>query len=318
MNNIAYTIADIYKIKVTSNCKLDKERLFKNIDDFRRLTINFEVTDKFSKPNFEIHLEDSNLQKIVVGKKKITFFFKINEIYDSTLLPLLYRYAVEILRQQSAEYKIHSSSVTKDGKSIVLVADHGGGKSTIAYNLCKMGYELISNDASVTKKIGDDIIILRGDTSIRIEENKSIKSTDKMDLKLAEKTWYDKKIIDKNSIKVSTKYNKLNYIIFVKIDDFNEFKFRKYDKCNAVQWFRQKYILYQNLSGTLRGVDLMPLDSNGMILPLVVPKFDSNEMAINRQNYINNLFEICEVYIIEGSLDKILKKINSIVEGVEE
>lgn len=71
--------------------------------------------------------------------------------------------------------------------------------------------------------------------------------------------------------------------------------------------------IFQNISGTIRGTDLIPIGNDGKIIPLNLPSLDNEELAIKRIEFINNLFEECDVYQLRGQLEDMTMIINDIM-----
>ena len=71
--------------------------------------------------------------------------------------------------------------------------------------------------------------------------------------------------------------------------------------------------IIQNIGGTIRGSDLIPIGNNGTILPIEIPSIDTNELCIKRIEFVNQLFEECEVYQLRGQLEDITEFINKTI-----
>ena len=53
---------------------------------------------------------------------------------------------------------LHASAVAKNSSAIVFLAPSGGGKSTIAMNLSKLGYGMIADDSTIISRGTDGIV----------------------------------------------------------------------------------------------------------------------------------------------------------------
>ena len=117
-------------------------------------------------------------------------------------------------------------------------------------------------------------------------------------------------------IKVFGRSTILKYIFFVKLDSLVEkCSILKYEKCdNKDKWFKPRMMILQNISGTLRGADLIPVGNNGDILPLHIPSIDSKELSLYRVNFLNNLFKDCTLYQLRGGLREITEFIKSVLD----
>jgi len=78
-------------------------------------------------------------------------------------------------------------------------------------------------------------------------------------------------------------------------------------------WFKPKMMILQNIAGTLRGVDLIPIGNDGSVLPLVIPTLDNEVLCQYRITFVNELFAKCEVYQLRGQLDAMIEAIDEVL-----
>lgn len=67
---------------------------------------------------------------------------------------------------------IHATTISIDGKGVLIRGATGSGKSTLAVELIGLGAELVADDRTIVKKVGDELIAscpetIRGRIEIR-------------------------------------------------------------------------------------------------------------------------------------------------------
>lgn len=191
----------------------------------------------------------------------------------------------------------------------------------------KYNYSFFANDASVVKFKDNIPFMLRGDQEFKVRlnslkayskkyyEDESTKFDDNKEL------WYNKSKIKPNDIGVnlSTDVNVITHIFFIKLDALvdgcviNHYSSNK----DVDKWFKPKMQVFQNINGTIRGVDLIPYGNDGIILDVIVPSLDTEKLYKKRVKFINNLFSSCDVYQLRGQLDDITKFVNERMKNSE-
>ena len=237
---------------------------------------------------------------------------------------MIFRLLVEVMRQSINEIKVHASAITKGKYSSLFFAPSEGGKTTTAMAMCQKYQCLLkANDAAVVKFINEKPVLLRGDNIFKVRAN----SLKKYSQEIFEKNmntdtdtpWLDKAKIKPEDIGVKTnnETSEIKYVFFIKLDTMIDgCTVKKYDKCNTIEkddWFKPKMQIYQNISGTIKGSDLIPIGNNGKILPINLPSLDNNILSSERISFINNLFDRCEVYQLRGQLDEMTNIIKKII-----
>ena len=319
-----FVIADIFKVQIETNCEKLENYIDEYMEDFRRLTIHFErcenCENKYDMRLVYINSDEYNLE--LMQDETVCLKSPWECINKSTVIPMVFRLIVEILRQKKHEIKMHASAVAKDGIGILFIAPSEGGKTSTAMKMCqKYGYELIANDAAVVSYVDEIPMVLRGDSLFKVRANGMQAYSPKGDDELSKTNtpWYEKKIIetDELGINKADKALKLRYIFFVKLDalvkNSSIIKYSSDDEND--RWFKQRMMVLQNISGTLRGVDLIPTGNDGMVLPLFIPSVDTIKLSMFRNEFINALFSDCEVYQARGQLDEITKFIDDLAFG---
>ncbi len=328
MKEYLFVKSDIYNIRIITNCILLKDYLIKYIDDFNRLTINTEIINKTEDYDMTFIYSDENNYKIKYNKNNNEMILScpFNKIDKSTVIPMMFRIMVEILRQKNNEIKLHSSAVEKDNNVVLLLAPSEGGKTTTALSLCQ-NYNCImrSNDASVIKFINNKPIFLRGDKSFRFRLNsletysKSFYDDTTKNHNKKSLPWYDKLKMSTDDLNILRKEGstQVKYIFFVKLDSLVKgCNVKKYDLNEEERrdfWLKYKLQILSNIGGTIKGNDLIPVGNDGNILPLVIPNFDNSKNIKKRINFINKLFDKCEVYQIRGELESVTEFINNLL-----
>ena len=316
--------ADSFHIKIVTNCDFVNEYIIQNLNEFDRLTINFKLEEECNEIDAILQYNDVKKYNFNYIDNKYIFECPWNEIDNSTIFPMIFRYIVEIMRQHNDEIKVHASSIKKDKYSALFFAPSEGGKTTTAMAMCqKYQCALKSNDATVVKFLDKKLYLLRGDNIFKVRANGLKKYSkeiyEKSILAPSDTPWLDKARIKPEDIgvKIDKNSSEVKYIFFIKLDTLiNGCIVKKYNKGNIKQqddWFKPKMQIYQNISGTIKGSDLIPIGNDGRILPLYLPSMDNEKLALNRIEFINNLFDKCEVYQLRGQLDKMTKIINEII-----
>ena len=93
---------------------------------------------------------------------------------DRDILPMILAGQVlTILLMLQGELVLHASAVERDGRTIALVGNSGGGKSTLAAMLCLNGATLVSDDVLRVTSIDGLHHCYRGGTSLRLRPTSS-------------------------------------------------------------------------------------------------------------------------------------------------
>lgn len=321
-----YIKADVFKLVFMTNCDLAINYIKNNISKFKKVTINFEVIDETDDVSFCIcYLDDNEYFFDLVSKNKLLIKFLWSSNNDISILPIIFRQSVELLRQRCKEIKLHSSAVEINNKIALMLAPSEGGKTTTAMALCqKYNYSFFANDATVVQLQGNKIYALRGDNEIKARMN-SLKAYSKKyyekcnDDLINKELWYSKVTIDPQNININLADStyEVSYVFFVKIDTtIEECSLICYDVDNSYsKWLKPKMLILQNINGTIRGDDLVPYGNDGKLLKLVIPDLDTTQFYLNRIELVNKIFENCKVYQLRGPLDKIAEKMNDIIGG---
>ncbi len=321
-----YIKADTFHIKLITTSDFIKQYIIDNISEFERLTISFELEEKVDKVDTTLQYNNKETYNFMCTENGYVFECPWQEINKSTILPMIFRLLVEVMRQNISEIKVHASAITKGKYSSLFFAPSEGGKTTTAMAMCQK-YQCIlkANDATVVKFINEMPFLLRGDNVFKVRANGLKKYSQEifeknMDIH-SDAPWLDKAKINPEDIGVKTNNDssEIKYIFFIKLDTMIDgCTMKKYDKFNSMKkddWFKPKMQIYQNISGTIKGSDLIPIGNKGNILPIDLPSLDNNKLSLKRINFINNLFDKCEVYQLRGQLEEMTNIINRIISG---
>lgn len=329
--NAIYVKADNYILAVKSNCVekiVDYMCTFDGV--LNKLTISFRILEEnnFSRVDGTIIYCNCNNYFLKYDEKndEITFECPWEKINKSSMFAIVFRYYIELIRQRNKEIKLHASAVSRENRTICLMAPSEGGKTTTAMALSqKRGFQLKSNDATVAAFENDIPYMLRGDCVINARMNGlEAYSVDLLSrVKNGEKgetnPWNSKVNIspDELGIDVDIQKRRIDYIIFVKLDALVEnvlvTRYVKDQPDKNKKWFKHKMEIYQNIGGTIKGTDCFPSGNRGEIIPVEFPSIDTNDLWKERVNFINKLFENTIVYEIRGKLDDVLDEIEKIV-----
>lgn len=320
-----YIRADIFYIKLITESDFIKQYIIDNISEFERLTIHFELLDeKKDECDMTLKYENKETYNFLYSEKECVFECPWEKINNSTIFPMIFRLLVEVMRQNINEIKVHASAIIKGKYSSLFFAPSEGGKTTTVMAMCQR-YESIlkANDAAVVKFINEKPFLMRGDNVFKVRANslkKYSKEIFEKEMNTNSKTpWLDKAKIKPEDLGVKTndEISEIKYIFFIKLDTMIDgCTIKKYDKTNGTEiddWFKPKMQIYQNISGTIKGSDLVPVGNNGEILPINLPSLDNKKLSIYRINFINDLLSKCEVYQLRGQLEEMTNIINNII-----
>lgn len=319
--------ADGFIVSFRSDCEQAISYITDNIHEFSRLTITFRVLESCCEPHavFSYYDADRTELSYIPEKSEYVLTCLWKQISQSTILPMVFRLIVELLRQNRQEIKLHASAVERNGKTALFVAPSEGGKTTTALAMCQQyGCLLRANDASVVKYFNDVPYFLRGDTSFGFRSNGLVAYSEELYKEIAASKdatlpWYDKIRLSAQELGVMSGVEALpvKAVFFVKLDSLvSGCTITKYHRCEPEEnhiWFKPKMMILQNIAGTLRGVDLIPIGNDGSVLPLAIPSLDNDELCGYRIAFVNQLFEKCEVYQLRGQLDAMVEAIDRIM-----
>ena len=320
-----YIKADIFNIKLITESDFIKQYILDNISEFERLTIYFELLEeKNDRYDMILRYNNKETYNFIYSEKECVFECPWEKINNSTIFPMIFRLLVEVMRQNINEIKVHASAIIKGKYSSLFFAPSEGGKTTTAMAMCQKYESLLkANDAAVVKFINEKPFLMRGDNVFKVRANSLKKYSQEIFKKEmntnTETPWLDKAKIKPEDIGVKTnnESSEIKYIFFIKLDTMIDgCTVKKYDKNNNAEtddWFKPKMQIYQNISGTIKGSDLVPVGNNGEILPINLPSLDNMNLSVARINFINDLFKKCEVYQLRGQLEEMTNIINNII-----
>lgn len=321
--------ADSFIVSFQTNCEHAISYITHNLHEFSRLTITFGIAESTAVPNAVFSYYAEGTPKLTFIPERIEFVLHCpwENISESTILPMVFRLIVELLRQSNKEIKLHASAVERDGMTALFVAPSEGGKTTTALAMCQQHSCLLrANDAAVVKFVDNIPYFLRGDTSFGFRHNglaaySEALYTDVVNTKGSSLPWYDKTRLSAQELGLMSGVNPLpvKAVFFVKLDSMvSGCTITKYHSLQSEDnhiWFKPKMMVFQNIAGTLRGVDLIPIGNDGKVLPLVMPSLDKDELCHHRIAFVNGLFEKCEVYQLRGQLDAITEVIDKVMKS---
>ncbi len=87
--------------------------------------------------------------------------FEFEDFLETDIYPIFYSVVYELAREDGG-IGIHSVAVEKEGKVILIYGDFGVGKSTLALSFAERGWDIISTDQTVIKKINNQLQIEAG------------------------------------------------------------------------------------------------------------------------------------------------------------
>lgn len=328
-----YVRADGFLICVQTNCVPAMTYLREKEREFARLTIHFAPEALDRNPELTFSYEDGLPMEVsfVPEARVLTLRCPWKQISESTILPMMFRLMVEWLRQKKGEIKFHASAVERGGVAALFLAPSEGGKTTTALGMCRQ-YRcfLRANDAAVVKLAGNIPLLIRGDTEFKVRYNGlEAYSPQLFSQKVGkdqsvELPWYSKLHLSPEDmgINVSTRAVPLQLIFFVRLDPLVDgVQMTEYPadlKARREQWFKPNMMVLQNIAGTIRGVDLIPIGNDGTLLPLVLPSMDTQEFSRHRTMLVNTLFSTCRAFQLRGQLEPMLARIDELLSQEEQ
>ena len=322
-----YVQADRFLICVHTNCVSAITFLEEKIDEFSRLTISFSVAES-GEQAIRFRYEDREEIDVSFRQKARELLFRCpwGRISESTILPMMFRLMVEWLRQRDGEIKLHASGVERDGIVALFLAPSEGGKTSTAMAMCqRYGCLLRANDASVVKLVEGKPVFMRGDAAFRVRYNGLEAYSPQMfaqkteNRRTAEPPWYNKLSLLPEDVGVvtSTGNTPVRFLFFVRLDSMIEgVKVTEYPSDAEARrkfWFKPIMMVLQNITGTIRGSDLIPVDNSGILLPLVLPSLDTPKWSRQRVSFVNTIFSSCRVFQLRGQLEPMAKLIHQLM-----
>lgn len=136
--------------KLTIKIEAYNERL-------KELVSTFITKDISSSPTYIMIINCDNVQIIVKGQ---SFFFDI-EVTKRDMYQIFYFY-IYFCKKSRCRAFIHSSIVSKNNESLLILGEFGSGKTTLALELEKNGYEINSSDHSLLEFFDNQLVFLFG------------------------------------------------------------------------------------------------------------------------------------------------------------
>lgn len=238
---------------------------------------------------------------------------KPEDFHDGQALAYIGFWLTEGERQKDSIFTVHASSLTIEGKGVLIIGDGGSGKTSVALGLIdRYNSELISNDLSivqydeesggVTLHEGSKVVRLRlGSVKARFPNLISFFVDED------QPAWITKVAVkpEELGIKIADGTKSLAGAFTIHLDsNFSEPLTKK-----RVDNIEVQFELYENLSRIVRGSAISIFGSNKDILGYL-PSLESQPTHQNKVNLINYLVKKMGIWHISGgSLDEICKAI---------
>lgn len=250
---------------------------------------------KIKKRKIIFGLENRPSPKINFSLNRPYLYGQYLQNFNSTDIIVITEYFLERLRQERAICTIHSSSIYKKDKAIILFANlTGAGKTSLVLYLHKRyGYQIFSDEKTL---VDIEKIKLVGQTSKIFLEKRTKDNLKFFGLDLPE-------II--NIKKASDK--KLRLLIIPIIVPLEGAPIIYQYTPNQLKWS-----LYEEFSKDIRLI-------NGLILNFSYPlqSLDNHQLAIKREYFIKKISQQIPCYYILGDLPNVAQKINQIFLNID-
>lgn len=327
-----YVLADRFLIAMQTDCESATKYLWEKADEFARLTIRFVPQVTEGEPALRFVYQDTTPMEVNFDSKKreMRLCCPWRQIDESTILPMMFRLMVEWLRQNEREIKLHASAVERGGTVALFLAPSEGGKTTTALAMCQQHRCLLrSNDAAVVHFSGETPLLLRGDTVFKVRHNGLEAYSKQLFVQKVSQNdtsntpWYSKLRLSSDEMGIATTDNAtpVRLVFFIRLDPLVEgLRITEYSGLAEERrqlWFKPNMMILQNISGTIRGVDLIPIGNEGTLLPLELPSLDTKEFSDYRKDFVNRLFSYCRVFQLRGQLAPITEFIDQALVQVE-
>lgn len=210
--------------------------------------------------------------------------------FDSTDVIVLVEYLLERFRQEKGIYTIHSSSLYKGERGLLLIANlTGAGKTSVGLSLQeKDGFKLFSDEKTLMNIQNNALV---GQVEKIYLETKTVKALNEEGIDLPKE------------ISITKADNKQLSLIIVPIvvPGMKSPIIRQYEPSQL------KWILYEEFSKDIRLV-------NGMVFNMTTPlmSLDTPEIAQKRLDEVSEVSKNIPAYLIQGSLPQISEEINKL------
>ena len=118
-----------------------------------------------------------NVENRKISIKENANIIVFENVLETDIYPILYSVIYDLAREEEG-VGIHSAAVEKEGKVILIFGDYGIGKSTLALSFAQKGWNIISTDQTVIKRVGNQLQIVKGSKYMKYNESDSFYEND--------------------------------------------------------------------------------------------------------------------------------------------
>lgn len=254
----------------------------------------YKISDNSKNCDFNVELMQDNIKSLKLDFDNKIFSYKgdVNSISEAqaTYLVML---MLQRVYQEKGYYYLHSSSVSKNNKGILLVGPYYSGKSLSSLELClNHKYNMIGDDAILLDNNGT---IIDGNTHLSLNKDLIMKKFPQL---LNEKYEYDsvkpnKIYFDRSIFNYQKKPVVIDKIYYVTINNFDlqNYIFSSSDAALKV---------FLDLSEDIRGVGYTLINDN-----YTFSSVDTQFLSEQRLLFSKKLSKDCSVQVLRGRLEDV-------------
>ncbi len=278
--------------------------------EFYNATVE-EVKDISTSNGYTIYYFDTEDKSdpINVSGKNMIVKYPFSELTESIILYL----GSHFFERQFGEMGIcscHSSCVSKNGEATLIIGEAGAGKTSLAVNLCRRGYELISNDMTLIGLSEKGITAFGGTKFINLRRasvNKNMPDLLPLFKDNSKDSWRNKISVMARDIGIEEEYEAtpITNIILLRLDDNEKLHVTSGDTWN------ENFHFYQNTSSHIRGSAACFIDKHGHPIGYI-PSMDTKETFDKRMNLQNEINQSDNYKYVVGPLSDVIEYVDSI------
>jgi hypothetical protein len=239
--------------------------------------------------------------------------FNQTDVIEKLLLQLLF-----LSNLEDGIFPVHASAVARNGKAYLIIGPTGSGKTSLSMALCaRKGFNWIADDevGLMIKKDGvfisqaDDLLSFRKLPFSILSGHISIAAADKIRSRFTniENPWVKTRPplrCGDLGLKKPKLPIKMESFFFSTIVD-------SYHYCDKAPKSQAAVVVYNEFAKSIGGIGSYVLNNFGEIAsqPVVLGTSRWNEIG----SFVNRTVNVCQSYMVQGSLEQILSDITSII-----
>jgi len=234
-------------------------------------------------------------------------------VLGSNLLEMSLCLLAELMRQRAGRYRFHASAVVRDDLCLVFSAPSGGGKTTLALELClNHGFELYADDQLVVGLAHGRPSVLRGDAILGCRPAGMMECSEPLSTRifgpaaLEEDPWRVQRRVapEELGIRVARGQRGITHLVFPTLDRAAARVYRMdADRARESNAFLlAKVNAFQEISKLIRGSGIAPFDERLRYVDLFIPSLDTPGLLAGRVALLERLFSCPRLLWLRGRL----------------